>query len=191
MKRFTALASALLLTFAFCLSAFSQSPGSARGGSPATKTSVDDSEVSSTFDKNKNETKLEFGLLEIGGVSPQRLLLSASTTFPGEKIRSQPKDIIFIISVVSPGGYKYPDIMKLKVKADGKDLPETVILNLDKRQLDESQFAETIGTRMKYEVFQKISQAKTVEMQFENTKFQLTSDHLRRFADLVKLTQVN
>jgi hypothetical protein len=192
MKHSGALLSAVLLIFAFSISGFSQAVGSPAGTpSSDTKEFTDEAEVTSNFDKSKNETTLGFKMMGIANTQPQRILLSASTSFAGEKLKNQPEDIIFILSIASPGSYKYPDIMKLKIKADGKDLPEVLILNLDKRKLGETEFLETIGTRMKYDVFKKISQAKTVEMQLENTKFQLTAGNIKRFADLVRLSQVN
>jgi len=191
MKHFSALAFAALLIFAFCISGFSQSAGGKQPSSSDSKEYTDDLEVTSSFDKTKNETTLEFRMMGIANTQPQKILLSASVKYAGEKLKEQPEDIVFIISVASPGSYKYPDIMKLKIKADGKNLPEVVILNLDKRKLNETEYLETIGTRMKYDVFKKISEAKSVEMQFENTKFQLTEGNIKRFAELIKLTQVD
>lgn len=178
------------LIFTFSLAGLSQTAGEPPKSSDS-KVSTDETEVRSNFDQAKNETTLEFKMMRIVYDGPQRILLSASTHFPGEKLKSRPADIVFILSISSPGSYKYPDIMRLKIKADGKDLPEVVILNLDKRKIGETEYLETIGTRMKYDIFKKISEAKTVEMQLENTKFQLASGNIRRFADLVRVTQVD
>jgi hypothetical protein len=191
MKLTGALLSAVLLIFTFCLSGFSQAAGSPGTSSADAKVFTDEVDVVFNFDKGKNETTLGFKMMGIANTAPQKILLSASTNFAGEKLKTTPEDIVFILSIASPGSYKYPDMMKMKIKADGKDLPEVLILNLDKRQLGETEFLETIGTRMKYDIFKKISQAKTVEMQLENTKFQLTPANIKRFADLVRLSQVD
>jgi hypothetical protein len=190
MKNLGALASATFLIFAFSLFGYSQSAGSP-GASSDSKEFTEEAEVTTKFDKAKNETTIEFSMMEVPKTEPQRILLSASISYNGNKLTKQPDDVVFVLSIASPGSYKYPDIMKLKIKADGKDLPEIVILNLDKRKLNETEFLETIGTRMKYNLFKTIAQAKNVEMQFENTKFQLTPGHLKRFADLFRLSQVN
>ena len=191
MKKSGALASILLLLLtAFVISGFSQSAG-APAASSSSNVVTDEVEVTSSFDSTKNQTKLEFRMMGIANTQPQKILLSASTSFDGRQLKATPDDIVFIISVVTPGGYKYPDVMKMKIKADGKELPEVPILNLDKRKLNQTEFLETIGTRMRYDIFKRISQAKTVELQFENTKFQLTPGNIKRFAELVALTQIN
>ncbi len=191
MKHFSAPAFAMLLIFALGISGFAQSAGEPTEKSSERVVMTDEVDVTSSYDRTKNQTTLEFRMMGVPNTQPQKILLSASTVFDGERIKSLPEDIVFIISIASPGSYKYPAVMKLKIKADGKDLPEVPILNLDKRKLNETEFLETLGTRMKYDLFKKIAQAKTVEMQVENTKFQLTPEGIKRFAELVRLSQVN
>jgi hypothetical protein len=139
--------------------------------------------VEAKYDKEKNETTVELQQLDIAGSQTQKVLLSVSASYAGQKPKQPPEDIIFIVSVISAQGYKYPDMMALQVTADGKKLPEVLMLNLDKRRLDED-YLETIGTRMKYEIFKRLTQAQAVELRLPNLTLQLNETQIAKLREL-------
>lgn len=138
--------------------------------------------VESEYDKGKDETTVEFKALSLPGNETQRVLLSVSGSYPGQKPK-EPDVVILIISVLSSGGFRYPDIMAMKVVVDGKKSSEVVMLNLDKRTT-EGDYLETIGTRMKYEQFKRLLKAKSAEFQLQNLLLPLSETHLAKLREL-------
>lgn len=176
--------SLLFAAFLGCAS-LSVCPAQGRVGTAAVRDSSDDEEakVTSTYNEEKNETTVEFRMLGVATAGDQRVLLSVSASYAGRKPRSEPEDVVFILSVASPGGYRYPDIMSMKVMADGKRLPEVLMLNLDKRRLEED-YLETIGTRMKYDIFKQLSKSKTVELTLKDLSLKLDETRIAKLKEL-------
>jgi hypothetical protein len=139
----------------------------------------------SLYDKAKNETTFEVRQLDLSDPNGQLIYVNASHTFPGRQFTTRPDDVIFIIQIGS-ASYRYPDQISVKLKLDGKSIPDILMLNLDKRMADKY-FLETMGTRMKYDVFKAISQARSAELQVDKTTITLTSSHLAKLADLDKM----
>ena len=165
--------------------------GSAASAADSAKKTDTKTQITTEYDRSKNQTKIEIELLEFANTAPGTAFVSISTTFPGEKLKKQPEDVVFILSLLSTGGYKYSDIIQMKVTADGVKVSDAVVmLNLDKRRADQD-YLETIATRMKYDVFKQITQAKSVELQLENTKLQLNAAQLKKLSEFEALVRVN
>lgn len=140
--------------------------------------------VETKYDRAKNETTVEFQQLDLGGNQSQRALLSVSASYPGQqKPKKPPEDIIVIISVVSARSYRFPDVMAMQVTADGKKLSPVIMLNLDKRRMDED-YLETIGTRMKYDLFKRLMQARAGEFQLSDLTLQLNESQIGLLREL-------
>ena len=138
------------------------------------------------YDKAANETTLEVRRLEVINTADRWIFVNASTQFAGQTLPKRPADVTFIIQVGSPGGYKYPDQIKLKLKFDGKDQTELSMRTLDRRMAG-TMYLETIGVRMNIELFAKLSKARSVEMQLDTTSFTIGTTHLQKLADLDRL----
>jgi hypothetical protein len=145
--------------------------------------SDDQTKVKSTYDEAKNETTVEFRQVALASNETQRVFLSVSATYAGKTPPSQLEDVIFIISVVSPERYQYPDMMAMKVSTDGNKLPEVLMLNLDKRPFNPG-YLETIGTRMKLEVFKRLAQAKSVDLQLHDLKLRLNETEIAKLREI-------
>lgn len=143
-------------------------------------------ELTSTYDQEKNETHTGLRLNGIGNSDGKKIALDVSVSFAGRELTKRPEDVIFIVAIASSGGYTYPDIIKMKVKVDDKNLSDVLMLNLDKRPMDEL-FLETIGTRMRFEVFKKLAQAKLVTLLIDKTTITIESADLAKFGELLKL----
>lgn len=142
----------------------------------------DAAKVKSTYDKTKDETTVEFRQLPLKGNDAQRVFLSVSASYKGQKPK-QPEDVILIISVLSSDGYHYPDIMAMQVLVDGQKVSETPMLNLDKRRAD-NDYLETIGTRMKYSLFQKLLKSASAELRLANLNPPLEATHVAKLREL-------
>jgi hypothetical protein len=176
----------LCVAFLYCMPVIAQDKAKV-AVAPATSDEKDDEvNIKTKYDKSKDETTVEFTKLEITHSAEQQIFLSVSATFEGQKPKKQPEDIIVILSVASAHGYKYPDIMKMQVAADGKKLPEILMLNLDKRRMGE-EYLETIATRMKYEIFKRMSQAKTIELKLQDLTLQLNEAQITKLRELEAL----
>lgn len=150
------------------------------------KTGTDDEvKIETKYDRAKDETTVEFTQLQIAQSAEQVVFLSVSAIYPGQKPKKL-EDIIFVISVVSTKGYRYPDVMAMQGTADGKKLPDILMLNLDKRRMGED-YLETIGTRMKYEVFKRLTQARTAELRLQNLTLQLNESQIAKMRELEAL----
>ena len=145
--------------------------------------------IETKFDKAKNETNVEFRLLLIIDTETDKLLISVNATYSTQTPKTHPEDVVFIVSTLNKIGYRYPDVLALNIIADGQRLSPIVLLNLDKRAAV-GEYYETLGTRMKYDVFMRVAKAKAVQMQFSTASFELNDRHLavlHKFADLLHL----
>ena len=176
----------LCIACLFCAPVTAQDKTTATATSAASDIASDEVKIESKYDKAKGETTVEFNKLEISHSAAQQVFLSVSATYPGQKPNQQPEDIIFILSIASAQGYKYPDMMAMQVAADGKKLREVLMLNLDKRRMEED-YLETIGTRMKYESFKRLAQAKTVELRLHGLTLQLNEAQITKLRELEAL----
>jgi len=141
--------------------------------------------VEKKFDSAKNETTVGFQMMLIRGTETEKLVITAEATYATESPKKHPEDVLFIISALSTS-YRYPDINQLTITCDGKRLSPILLLNLDKRPA-EPLFLETLGTRMKYDVFMQLAKAKSVQMEFADTSFALTDSHLALLGELADL----
>lgn len=135
-------------------------------------------------DKAKNQTFFQVQERGISNPGP-KIILNASQTVPETGIAATPEDIMFTIQIASPDRYKYPDSIAMKVKIDGKAIPDIKISPLDKR-IEGKNYLETLGTRMNYDVFRAIANAKSVEFKVDGMVITVGADKLAKFADLVK-----
>jgi hypothetical protein len=163
----------------------STSAGQEAGPSAQARLQGAQPKVEKEFDSAKNETTVGFKMLMIRGTETEKLIISAEATYATESPKKHPEDVVFIISALSPS-YRYPDINQLTITCDGKRLSPIVLLNLDKRPA-EPLFLETLGTRMKYDVFIKLAKARSVQMEFAETSFALTDSHLALLSELADL----
>ncbi len=138
--------------------------------------------VASKYDKSKDETTVEVRQLSLTGNETQKVVLSVSASYKGQKPK-EPEDIIVIISVLSSGGYRYPDMMAMQVLIDGKKASDVLMLNLDKRKADD-EYLETIGTRMKYDLFKRLLKASSAELQLQNLRLPLDETLLVKLREM-------
>jgi hypothetical protein len=140
----------------------------------------------SHYEKEKDRTTIEVQRLDVGNPDQPHLYLNASVTFPGTRLSETPQFVIFIVQIGSADRYKYSDTVQMKVRIDGKPADDITVANLDKRMADKW-FLETLGTRMKYEVFKSLAHAKSVELEVEGLTIPVSADKLAKFADLEKM----
>lgn len=145
----------------------------------------DEPTVQTKYDQSKDETEVEMSQLSISVDKSKMALLSVSASFRGKKI-STPDDIIFVVSVVSIGGYKYPKINNVKLISDGKSLGGILMLNLDQRKFSDTESLETIGTRMRFELFKKFVEAKEITFKMGDSKFLVEQSQLLKLLEFKK-----
>lgn len=145
----------------------------------------DEPKVETRYDKAKDETEVEIAQIPISVDNSKLAFLGVTATFKGQKI-SKPFDIIFIVSVVSLGKYKYPQINQVKLNSEGKSFGEIVMLNLDQRKFNENEFLETIGTRMKFDIFKKFVTAKKVNFQMGDSNFEVGQTQISKLIEFEK-----
>lgn len=153
--------------------------------SPQTSTRSAGPKVEKKFDSAKNETTVGVRMLQVTGTETQKIVITAEATYATDSPKKHPEDVLFIISALNTS-YRYPTVNSLLITCDGKRLAPVLLLNLDKRPA-EPLFLETLGTRMKYEVFMKLAKAKSVQMEFADTSFALADSHLALFGELADL----
>jgi hypothetical protein len=173
------LAFALLLSSYFAISAQEPAASSQAAGESSGPT------IETKFDSAKNETTVGFRMLQITGSETQKLLISVQATYATQTPKDHPDDVVFIISALNTA-YRYPDVNRLNITVDGKRLDPVLLLNLDKRPA-EPLFLETLGTRMKYDVFMKLTKGKSVQLEFSETSFALRDSDLALLAKLADL----
>jgi hypothetical protein len=138
-----------------------------------------EAEVTSTYDAAKNETKIELRRVQVISDKNKDAYVSMSATFEGQKLAAEPEDVVFIISALSTGDYKYPAINRMKVVAEKSKLSDIVMLNLDKRKLNDD-FLETLGTRIKIGVFKQLAGFNSVKLQFGDTTFEIGEEQMSK-----------
>jgi hypothetical protein len=109
--------------------------------------------------------------------------VSVSATYAGRTLKQQLEEIVFILSVVSTKSYRYPDIIQMQVTADGEKLPPVLMLNLVKSPFD-ADYLETIASRMRYETFKRLTQARTVELKLNDLTLQLDQTPIAKMREL-------
>ena len=147
---------------------------------------TDEPKIETKYNDSKNETEVELRQVPISVDKSKIALLSISASFKGKKI-SKPADVFFIVSVVSVGNYKYPQINNVTLNSDGKSLGEIIMLNLDQREFSETEVLETLGTRMKFDIFKKFVVAKKVSFQIGESLFHVNETQLTLFNELEKI----
>jgi hypothetical protein len=141
----------------------------------------DDAKINSTYDKQKNETELKFSMWPLGRNDTQRVLLGMSASYKGQTPKP-PDDVIFILQVLSQDNYHYPDAMAMQVVIGGKKVSDVLMVNFDKRRLDED-YLETIGTRMKYDLFQRLLKGPSPELRVGSLTLPLDATHLTKLRE--------
>jgi hypothetical protein len=146
------------------------------------------SRIETKFDSTKNQTTVELKG-QIIGTATEKLWISVDGTYATQTPKKHPEDVVFIISAMNKTGYRFPDINSLIITIDGKRLGPVLLLNLDKRASGED-YLETLGTRMKYDVFMQLVKGKKAEKQFGKLSFELDEQQLaklKQVADLLHL----
>jgi hypothetical protein len=138
-------------------------------------------EINSTYDKKKNETEVKFTMLPLASNETQRVLLGMSASYKGQKPKA-PEDVIFILQVLSSGSYRYPDAMAMQVVIEGKKVSDVLMVNFDKRRLDQD-YLETIGTRMKYDLFQRLLKASSAELRLGSLALPLEATQVTKLRE--------
>ena len=142
---------------------------------------TDDAKINSTYDKQKNETELKFSMWPLGSNGTQRVLLGMSASYKGQTPKP-PDDVIFILQVLAKDNYHYPDAMAMQVVIGGKKVSDVLIVNFDKRRLDDD-YLETIGTRMKYDLFQRLLKGPAPELRLGSLTLPLEATHLTKLRE--------
>jgi hypothetical protein len=154
------------------------------------KVSTADAKVTSSYDEAKNQTIVEFRMLGIANTQTERVVLSVSATYQGRKPEKLPDDVIFILSIASTKDNRFPKTMMMEITADGKELPQVLMLNANKRRLseeDKRNYLETLVTRMKYEIFKQLMQAKSVILKLPDLTLQLDETRMAKMKELDNL----
>lgn len=162
------------------------------GGAPAqtdAKPVFDDAvKITSSFDEAKNETTVEFQMLSVANTATEKVVLSVASGYKGRQKPGKPsEEVLFILSIASTKSGRFPDMLAMDVTADGKKLSQVLMLDLDKRRLtgeDEYDYLDTLGTRMKYDVFKKLMNAKSVTLGLPGLTLQLGETHAAKMREL-------
>jgi hypothetical protein len=147
---------------------------------------ADEPEVETRYNKDKDETEIEITQIPISVDNSKLAFLGVTAVFKGQKV-SKPDFILFIVSVISVGNYKYPSINQVVLTSEGKSFGEIVMLNLDQRKLSENEFLETIGTRMKFDIFKKFLASKKVSFQMGTSNFQVGESQISKLIEFEKV----
>ncbi|MBK6751384.1 MAG: hypothetical protein KA956_05860 [Pyrinomonadaceae bacterium] len=139
--------------------------------------------VVTQYNQAKDETEVEISQLPLAVDKSKLAYVGATWIFKGKKPTSPPSDIIFIVSVFTVGAKKYPDINQVSVMANGKSIGQIVMLNLDQRPFTEGEILETIGTRMKIDIFRKMLEQETVTFQMGDSTFRLSRETIAKFIE--------
>lgn len=143
--------------------------------------------IQTNYDQGKDETAVELRQLPIDVDRAKQAYLSVSITFKGKKARSKPVEVFFIVSVVSEGRKKFPEINRVGLRSGGKNVAEMVLLNLDQRMLSQTETLETLGTVIKIEIFKTLAASKE-ELTFKvgETTFRIDPPTLARLVEYEK-----
>lgn len=154
--------------------------------------STADANVVTSYDEVKKQTTVEFRMLGIANNKTERVVLSVSATFQGQKPEKLPEDVVFIISIASLKENRFPKVMIMEITADGKKLPEVTMLNANKNKLsddDKRNNLETLVTRMRYDVFKQMMQAKSVKLSLPDLILDLDETRMAKMQELDKFLQ--
>ena len=61
------------------------------------------------------------------------------------------------------------------------------MLNLDQRKFSENEFLETIGTRMKFDIFKKFVASKKVDFQMGDSQFEVGQSQISKLVEFEKV----
>lgn len=180
---------ACLLTLFFAASVAAQ----ADDGTPKKRKFYHNGDIETSFDKEKNETKVELKRmnLRVSNFPGEPVLqITAYYTYPGTT-PSKPQDIVIgFISQSAKKERKFQDFRELKAKFDGG---ETLSLGtaelVDTRSLTYS-LKEVLGLYVPYDKFLKVANVEkdTFRMSIGNINFELDKKHLEAFRDLLSRT---
>jgi hypothetical protein len=116
--------------------------------------------IGTTYDQAKNETQMQLGYVPVSIDKGKMALLNISASFAGKKMLAKPDDVTFIVSVVNAKGHMYPKINDITLTSSGRSVGQMLLLNLDQRDYSDNEVLETLGTRMKMDVFHTIAASK-------------------------------
>jgi hypothetical protein len=144
-------------------------------------------QVETRYNKDKDQTEVEITQIPIGVDNSKLAFLGVTAVFNGQKLSPRPDEILFIVSVITLGKYKFPQINQVKLNAEGKNFGEIVMLNLDQRKFSENEYLETIGTRMKFDIFKKFVTSKKVSFQMGDSNFEVGRSQILKLSDFEKI----
>ncbi len=147
---------------------------------------TDEPKVETRYDKDKDQLEVEITQLPIAVDNSKLAFLGVTAVFNGQKTISKPDEILFIVSVVTVGKYKYPQINQVSLNSEGKNFGEITMLNLDQRKFSENEYLETIGTRMKFDIFKKFVASKKVNFQMGDSNFEVGQPQILKLIEFEK-----
>ena len=155
------------------------------------QSSTDDftGKIETKFDQGKNETELELTYIPVTTEKANMAILDVSISFTGKKLTIKPDDVIVVLAVVNKKDHKYPDINEVTLNSGANKLGQVVMLNLDQRKYSGTEILETMGTRMKMEIFHKLATSKqAVTFKIAESTFTIEPATLAYLADFEKAT---
>lgn len=154
--------------------------------------STADAKITNSYDEAKKQTTVEFRMLGIANTETERVVLSVSANFHGKKIEKLPEDVIFVLSIASLKENRFPKAMAMEITADGKKLPQVLMLNANTYKLsgeDNRNNLETLVTRMRYDIFKQMMQAKSVKLELPDLTLALDETRMAKMQELDELLQ--
>jgi hypothetical protein len=151
-----------------------------------TVNNTDEPQLENRYDQDKDETTVEITQIPIAVDNSKQAFLGVTAVFKGKTTTPKPDFVLFIVSVVTLGKYKYPEVNQVKLNSDGKSFGEIIMLNLDQRKLSQSEFLETIGSRMKFDIFKKFVAAKKVSFQMGDSNFEVGQSQISKLIEFEK-----
>ena len=114
-------------------------------------------QLSSTYDSVTDTTRIELPKLPVTADNVTLSLLTVSVGYAGKTLRAKPDSVVFIISLVTAKGHRYPDQNKVTFTSGGAEIGGIIFLNLDQSTLSPTEELETVGTKMSINLFQNIA----------------------------------
>ena len=154
--------------------------------------STADAKITTSYNEAKKQTTVEFRTLGIANTKTERVVFSVSATFQGQKPEKLPEDVIFVLSIASSKENRFPKVMAMEITADGKKLPQVPMLNAGEQKLSEDDKRNnlvTLVTRMKYDIFKQMMQAKSVKLELPDLTLNLDETRMTKMQELDKLLQ--
>lgn len=143
--------------------------------------------VDTKYDQSKNETEIEVRNIPLSLDKGRMAFLSVSISFAGNKMKRKPDDVIFIVALVNAKGHRFADINKVALTSGGSDIGQMTLLNLDQREFSPTEILETIGTRMKMDVFHKVAASKqAISFKIEETTLTIEPANISKLTEFEK-----